>query len=267
MESSLATESFFYDMKAFILAAGIGKRLQPLTLKLPKPLVPVNGIPLLCYTLMRLKQAGITELIINTCYLGDEIADFLKHHANFGFDIYISAEKELSGTGGGIKNCQNQLKEPFLLINADIICDIQLTDLIDHWQKKPQSLLALSRTGKPSVATAQQRVLDFSNLRKSGIIDNLAYTGNALIHPEIFQSMPEGFSSLVTSGFIPLITEDKLGYWEHKGWWFDLGTSERLKLAERFLETKKDTNKILTGLNIAPDQEYLDWMYRSLMEV
>jgi len=254
-------------MKAFILAAGIGKRLQPLTLKLPKPLVPVNGIPLLCYTLLRLKQAGISELIINTCYLGDKIADFLQHHANFGFDIYISAEKELSGTGGGIKNCQNLLKEPFLLINADIICDIDLTDLIEHWQNKPQSLLALSKNGKPSVATAQQRVLDFSNLRKSGIADNLAYTGNALLQPEIFQSMPEGYSSLVSFGFIPLVNIAKLGYWEHKGWWFDLGTCERLRQAERFLETKKDINKILAGLNIAPDQGYLDWMYRSFMEV
>ncbi|MCF7912132.1 MAG: nucleotidyltransferase family protein [Candidatus Cloacimonetes bacterium] len=255
-------------MKAFILAAGIGRRLQPLTFELPKPLIPVNGIPLLCYTLMRLRQAGVNQLIINTCYLGEKIIHFLHYHADFGFEIHISEERELLGTGGGIKNCQHLLKEPFLLINADIICDIEIADLISFWQKDQQmSLLALSHTGTPSVATCGQLVADFSDLRKSGLADDLAYTGNALIMPDIFASLPDGASSLVTSGFIPLVECGQLGFWEYKSWWFDLGTYERLQQAERFLKTKKDINKILSSLNTALDQEYLNWMYRGLMEV
>ena len=255
-------------MKAFILAAGKGKRLLPLTMKLPKPLIPVNGIPLICYAFARLKQAGIKELIINTWYLKEMIADFLHHHHNFGFDIYLSEETELLGTGGGISQCRDLLKEPFLLINADIICDIDFSDLINfHEHNRDNSILAVTETGKPTVAARDEQVMDFSNLRCSGMEDNFAYTGNALLTPEILQYLPSGYSSLVTSGFIPLSVTGHLGYWMHKGWWLDVGTQQRLLDAERFLETKKDINKLFTSLKIYPDQCYLNWIFRNSLEV
>jgi len=255
-------------MKAFILAAGLGKRLLPLTKKLPKPLIPVNGIPLLCYAFARLRQAGIHELIINTWYLGDMIAAFLAHHNNFGFDIYLSKETELLGTGGGISRCRDLLKDTFLLINADIICDIPLTEFIRFQENMGDiSLLAISAAGKPTVAVENDQVKDFSNLNGTGIIDSYAYTGNAILTPEIFQYLPSGFSSLVTSGFIPLSAAGHLSYWTHKGWWLDVGTQQRLIDAEIFLETKKDINKLFTSLDIIPDQDYLNCVFWNSLEV
>ncbi|MDP8221165.1 MAG: nucleotidyltransferase family protein [Candidatus Stygibacter frigidus] len=255
-------------MKAFILAAGKGKRLLPLTQKLPKPMVPVNGIPLLCYTLARLRQAGIHELIINTWYLGDIIAAFLAHHNNFGFDISLSEETELLGTGGGISNCKELLKDTFLLINADIICDIPLTEFIKFQGNKGDiSLLAVSAAGKPTVAVKGDQVKDFSNIIGTDLVDCCAYTGNAILTPEIFQCLPSGYSSLVTSGFIPLSIAGHLSYWTHQGWWLDVGKPQRLKDAEIFLETKKDINKLFTSLEFDLDQDYLNWMFQNSLEV
>lgn len=255
-------------MKAFILAAGKGTRLMPLTQKLPKPLIPINGIPLICYTLARLKQAGIKELIINTWYQKEMIAKFFNHHHNFGFDIYLSEETELLGTGGGISQCRDLLKEPFLLINADIICDIDFSDLISfHEYNRTNSFLTVSETGEPTVAAKDDLVIDFSNLRCTGTKDNFAYTGSALLTPEIFQYLPSGYSSLVTSGFIPLSEAGHLTYWRHKGWWLDAGTQQRLIEAEKFIETKKDINKLFTSLKLNPDQDYLNEIFRNSLEV
>jgi len=110
-------------------------------------------------------------------------------------------------------------------------------------------------------------VIDFSNLRCTGLIDSYAYTGSALLTPEIFQYLPSGCSSLVTSGFIPLSAAGHLNDWTHKGWWLDVGTQQRLLDAERFLETKKDIFKLFTSLKIDPDQGYLNWIFRNSLEV
>ncbi len=242
--------------------------MDPLTIKLPKALIPVNGIPLLCYTLARLREAGINEIIINACHLGEKLEGFLRHHANFGFDIYISSEEELLGTGGGIKKCEALLREPFLLLNADIICNLKLNLLIRKWQTyEKKSVLALSDKGDPSVAVVGEKVVDFSNLTGSGKSDNYAYFGQSVLTPEIFDYLPEGFSSIVTSGFIPLSRSGDLHYYEYQGWWFDLGTANRIKQAENFLKTKKNIYKLFTSMGLEPEQAYMDWLYQEMTEV
>lgn len=255
-------------MKAFILAAGKGNRLLPLTRYLPKPLLPCCGKPLIWYTLFELSKAGIDKIVINLWHLGDKITDFFHHHSNFGFDIHFSYEKELLGTGGGIANCQAELKDGFLLCNADIISNMNFMDLLEAYKSNQNySTLALSKAGKKSAAVKEDRIVDFSGLANSGIIDNFAYTGQAMISSEIFELLPLGNSHLVTSGFIPLVERGTLCYYEHNGWWFDLGTLPRMKQVESFLETKKNRYENLVPAQMRIDQEYLNWMYRSITEV
>ena len=87
-----------------IFAAGLGTRLKPLTDRMPKALVPVNGIPMLQHVILKLKQAGCTEIVINIHHFGEQIISFLQAHQNFGITIHISDEREeLLDTGGGIK--------------------------------------------------------------------------------------------------------------------------------------------------------------------
>ena len=90
-------------MKALVFAAGLGNRLKPITDTAPKALVPVGGKPMLEHIILKLKDAGFTDITINIHHLGQQIIDFLQEKNNFGIDIHISDEREyLLDTGGGI---------------------------------------------------------------------------------------------------------------------------------------------------------------------
>ena len=116
-------------MKAMIFAAGLGTRLKPLTDHMPKALVPVAGRPMLEHVILKLKEAGFTELVINIHHFGEQIIDFLKANQNFGLTIHISDERDmLLDTGGGIKKAATFFTgtESFLVHNVDILSNADL---------------------------------------------------------------------------------------------------------------------------------------------
>ena len=119
-------------MKAMIFAAGLGTRLKPLTDHMPKALVPVAGRPMLEHVILKLKEAGFTELVINIHHFGEQIIDFLKANQNFGLTIHISDERDrLLDTGGGIKKAATFFTgtEPFLVHNVDILSNADLKEV------------------------------------------------------------------------------------------------------------------------------------------
>ena len=112
-----------------IFAAGLGSRLKPLTDNMPKALVPVAGKPMLEHVILKLKEAGFDQIVINIHHLGQQIIDFLQANNNFGVKIYISDERDyLLDTGGGIKKAALFLQgdEPFLVHNVDILSNVDL---------------------------------------------------------------------------------------------------------------------------------------------
>ncbi len=113
-------------MKAFILAAGRGERLKPLTDQIPKPLLEVQGKPLLLHHLLALQKAGIKDIVVNVSWLGEQIIDFLETEAPSDLKITISDERQqVLETGGGMLKALTYLgNKPFLSINADIFTDI-----------------------------------------------------------------------------------------------------------------------------------------------
>lgn len=117
-------------MKAFVLAAGLGTRLRPLTDRMPKALVPVGGVPLLEQLFIRLKDAGYDEIVVNVHHFADMIEDFLAGKENFGLKVEISDERDLlRETGGAIRHAAPLLECPeghFLVHNVDIISDLDL---------------------------------------------------------------------------------------------------------------------------------------------
>src|SRR5437660_1615562 len=134
-------------MKAMILAAGLGTRLRPLTDNRPKALVELSGRTLLEITLSRLRSFGVTEVIVNVHHFADMVIDYLKSNKNFGMRIEISREDVLLDTGGGLKKAawfflddssrrlsksgdSNQMDEPFLLHNVDVISTIDLRAML-----------------------------------------------------------------------------------------------------------------------------------------
>ena len=126
-------------MKAIILAGGRGKRLRPITDKIPKPLIPINNKPLIERTIKYLKKYGITEIIISSGYKSNLIEKFLKKKKNFGCNIIFSIEKTPLGTGGAIKKALRFVdEESFVVLNGDIITNIDLKKIL----KKPNTIAA-----------------------------------------------------------------------------------------------------------------------------
>jgi len=125
------------NMKAMILAAGRGERMRPLTDTCPKPLLTVNGIPLIEYHIIKLAQCGITEIVINYAWLGEMISAYLGNGEKFGVKITYSPEQQGAlETAGGIINALPLLtknsvhkNEPFMLINGDVYTDFSFTEM------------------------------------------------------------------------------------------------------------------------------------------
>jgi len=115
---------------AMIFAAGLGTRLRPLTLSTPKPLVEVAGRPMLLHLADGLKRAGIKRLVLNTHWLGEQVEQFALQTLSNDFEILISAEPTILGTGGGLMQARQWLTKDFLLINADVLTNLDFKQFI-----------------------------------------------------------------------------------------------------------------------------------------
>ena len=219
-------------MKAFILAAGFGSRLRPITNTVPKPLIPVLNLPSICYTLALLKEAGIDTVICNVHHHAERIRRFFSENQSFGMDMHISEETTILGTGGGLKHCEDMLgHETFVLINSDIIADFNLKSFIDfHNSSGNEGSLMLFETPDAKtigdVGIDESKVWDFRNMRNTGLRSDYIYAGAAVLNPSIFRFLSKGISSIVDTGFTGLITHESLGYFRHEGFWQDIGTPE-----------------------------------------
>lgn len=219
-------------MKAFVLAAGLGTRLLPLTASMPKPLIPVLNIPSLFYTVSLLKQAGISEIICNIHHHAEKIRSVIEESNLPGVHITFSEEPVILGTGGGLKKCEKLLgDEDFVLVNSDIITDIDFRALVRHHQQsgRPGTLTLYATPDAPvigSVGVEGGLVKDFRNRRNTGLFSSFIYTGTAVFSQDIFRFMTEEYSSIVDTGFTGLIDHGGLGYYEHKGLWMDIGTMQ-----------------------------------------
>ena len=220
-------------MKAMILAAGEGKRLQPLTLKTPKPLLKVGPSSLIEDQINRLSKLGINEFVINISYLGEQIKQSLKNHSHFQNVSFIE-EPFPYGTGGALVNAMDHLGEdPFILCNADIFSEIDLSRL-------PTSTDAAHLIGISNPNHNQDG--DFSLLGSSVIINerinDLTWSGISLVNPKILKEylnldFPFDIWNTIMK---PLIKERKISSHQDPSLWIDIGTIERLELARASLK-------------------------------
>ena len=214
-------------MKAMILSAGYGKRLRPLTDRIPKPLVPIGGKPLIVHHLEKLARAGFREIVINLGHLGAKIPETLGDGSSMGLNIAYSDEgPEPLETGGGITKALPLLgKETFLVLNGDVWCDLDFSIIPTLLPKKDDALLFLVPQPK------WREKGDFS-LQNDRVIEsdspNLLYAGIALYHPRILDGAKvEKFS--IVPRLRQSIGLDRVGGILHSGDWDDVGTPERLE--------------------------------------
>lgn len=137
--------------RAFLLAAGLGTRLRPLTEVLPKPMIPIGNIPLVLFSLAQLRKAGIREIGINLHHLPEAIPDFLGDGSKLGLSIHYFHETKLLGTGGALRNAREFLQDDdFVLMNGDTLLHVDLPALMQtHREGSQFASLVLTRSANP----------------------------------------------------------------------------------------------------------------------
>lgn len=213
-------------MKAMILAAGEGRRMLPLTATTPKPLLQVNGVPLIEHHLHRLRSAGITQVVVNLAYLGEQIAAALGDGSRFDVIIDYSYEPYPLETAGGLLHALPLLGDaPFLLVNGDVWTDYPFSQLVNHRLSGLGHLVFVpnppfKRVGDYSL---EQTRVTFAGERA------LTFAGISLLSPDLLRRFPEPQQRLALRPVLDwAISQDVLTGEVFHGLWSDVGTPERL---------------------------------------
>jgi len=220
-------------MKALILAAGLGTRLRPLTLKTPKPLLPIFGVPVIDRIIHRLKDHGIQELVINNHHLGNQIEERLGDGRAFGVRVRHSHEEKILGSGGAIGRAAALLMgdDCFLLHNSDVLSDINLSMVLEAHRAtgKDVTMVLVDREQYNQVEVdSHGRVLNILRERPEAEEPNhryLAYTGIAVIGTRLLPEFPVDREEDLIRIFLRLIQEGvRIGYlFIADCFWVDMG--------------------------------------------
>ena len=230
---------------AMIMAAGLGKRMRPLTATRPKPLIEVNGKALLDHVLERLRHAGVRKVVVNVHYLADALEAHLQSR-DHGLDVVISDERDLLlETGGGLVRAAPLIdSDPFLALNSDNLWIDGPADtlklLASHWDDgKMDALLLLV----PQARALNHKGMGDFHMDSSGRIRRrekshvapFVFTGIQIVSKRLLRDAPNGpFSTNIL--WDRAIEEGRCFGAVHQGLWFDVGTPQSIRLTETALE-------------------------------
>ena len=233
-------------MYAMILAGGKGERLRPLTDSVPKPMVEVNGQPILRYQISWLKSAGVTDVVLLTGYLGHVIRDYFDHGEFFGVNIQYSHEDEPLGRGGAIKKGLGLVPEDekaVVVMNGDIITDFYLDALIEEFHIQKSAV----RHHMASILTVPyQSSYGTVDIAPTGLVRGfqekpvLPYYINAgvyVLDPAIRELLPDQGDHEV--GVFPrLALHDRMTALRHHGFWISVDSMRDLQIATNHLDMR-----------------------------
>ena len=237
-------------MKAMILAAGLGTRLRPLTNDRPKALVEVAGRTLLEIAIARLREFGVSEVIVNVHHFAGMVTDYLRGKNNFGMRIEISEEGTLLDTGGGLKKAAWFFREegpaaaPFILHNVDVSSTIDLGRMLDfHNENQTLATLAVQQrqTSRYLLFDDQMRLCGrrlvkeqrTELVRPSPQLQEMAFSGIHVISPRLLGLMSEDGAFSIVQSYLRLAGEGEriVAYRADGDTWRDLGTPESVARA------------------------------------
>lgn len=216
-------------MKAMILAAGLGNRMRPLTLYTPKPLLEVGGKALIVWHIEKLRDIGVTEIVINSAWLADKLIGTLGDGSQFGVQIRWTREDEGLETAGGIINALPLLgTEPFILVNGDVWTTMDFAPLLEVDLANDVAHLILvdnpPQHAEGDFTLKQGRAFTFDQNIEG---ENLTFSGVSVIHPRMFAGLDAGKRPLA-----PLLKQamldGQIAASKLEGAWVDVGTPERL---------------------------------------
>ena len=248
-------------MKAMIFCAGLGTRLKPLTDTMPKALVPLAGKPLLQWQVEKLREAGITDIIVNVHHFPDQIIETVRANDGWGCNITISDERDqLLDTGGGLKKALTPYTlhpTPILACNVDILSNIDIRALIAEYERTGISQLVVSERktqrylcfderdclcGWTNIATGEVRP---TNLQSSiSNFQKLAFSGMQILSPEVLAllakmpqekfSLIEFYLSILPSFHHSIIHSSLKAFIPNAYKMMDVGKIDEIKKAEQF---------------------------------
>ncbi|MHB8064626.1 MAG: sugar phosphate nucleotidyltransferase [Ruminiclostridium sp.] len=230
-------------MKALFLAGGKGIRLQPLTNKLPKPMVPIMNKPLLERTMVHLKKSGISEIVISSCYQSQYIKDYFGNGEHFGLKIQYIVEDIPLGTGGAIKKAGAQFKDTFVVFNSDILSDIDIQKMmVYHKNSHALATIAVTEVQDPSsygvieYDTKGYAVSFVEKPEAEQIFSNFINAGIYIFEPEILREIPIDSVVSVEREIFPklLVKGRKIAVYRDNSYWIDIGT------LEKYMQVHKD---------------------------
>ena len=220
-------------MKVMILAAGLGKRMRPLTDHCPKPLLKVAGKPLIQHHIERLAECGFNQIVINLSYRGEQIQNFLGNGSKWGVEISYSLEESVLETGGGIFNALSLLgssDDSFVVVNGDVWSDFDYSSL----PRLKNDLAHLVMVDNPPHNKGGDFSLKNGRIGDSNSGNCLTFSGISVLRSQLFEGQMAGAFPLAPL-FRKAVAANQVSGNHFQGHWVDVGTPERLQLLESYL--------------------------------
>jgi len=229
-------------MKAVIMAGGFGTRLRPLTANTSKPMVPMAGKPVMEYIIELLRRHEIIDIIFNLYFQSEQIMSYFGDGSPWGVKInYVLAEADF-GTAGSVKNAQDFLTEPFIIISGDVLTDFDLSAAIQfHKRRKAKATVVLTRVENPLsygivIVNKNGRITRF--LEKPGwgqVFSDTVNTGVYILQPEVLDLIPAKVEFDFSRDLFPLMLQRKMRLYGYvaPGYWRDIGNLEEYFLAHQ----------------------------------
>ncbi|WP_413295501.1 sugar phosphate nucleotidyltransferase [Synechococcus sp. MIT S9452] len=278
-------------MKAMILAAGKGTRVQPITHTIPKPMIPILQKPVMEFLLELLRQHGFTEVMVNVSHLAEEIENYFRDGQRFGVEIAYSFEGRIEdgeligdalGSAGGLKKIQNFQKffdDTFVVLCGDALIDLNLSEAVrKHRQSGALATIITKRVPKEKVSSYGVVVTDDEGRvkafqEKPGVEEALSdeiNTGIYLFEPEIFEHIPDGVSYDIGSQLFPKLVDEGLPFyalpmdfeWVDIGkvpdYWHAIRSVLQGDIRQVSIPGKQVRPGIYTGLNVAANWDKIN---------
>jgi mannose-1-phosphate guanylyltransferase/phosphomannomutase len=268
-------------MKAVVMAGGEGSRLRPLTIGRPKPMVPMVSKPVMGHILDLLKRQGITEVVVTLHFMPEVIQSYFGDGGGLGIKIHYAVEETPLGTAGSVKNAQQYLDEPFVIISGDAVTDINLQEVIAfHQEKGAEATLTLYRVPNPLeygviITDADGKITQFLEKPSWGeVISDTVNTGIYVIDPAVLDLIPEGVSTDWSKDVFPQLLESGRPLYGYvaDGSWTDVGDiGEYMRASGDVLYHRVQTEElgkhiggdvwVGEGVEIAPDAQLYGPIY------
>ncbi len=268
-------------MKAVVMAGGEGSRLRPLTIGRPKPMVPMVSKPVMAHILDLLKRHGITEIVVTLHFMPEVIQSYFGDGSHLGLKIHYAVEEMPLGTAGSVKNAQEYLDEPFLIISGDAVTDINLQGVISfHQEKGAEATLTLYRVPNPLeygviITDPDGRITQFLEKPSWGeVISDTVNTGIYVIEPSVLDLIEEGVPTDWSKDIFPQLLEagKPLYGYVAGGSWTDVGDiGEYMRACADVLYHRVQTDElgrhiggdvwVGEGVEIAPDAQLYGPIY------